>query len=52
MNITFLIFFVLQMTPNDLQFLSGSLSIAVAFMIEQVPHLFQVMGSVIFINAQ
>lgn len=31
-----------QMTPNDLQYLSGSLSIAVAFMIEQVPHLFQV----------
>ncbi|XP_050740271.1 uncharacterized protein LOC127010358 isoform X2 [Eriocheir sinensis] len=31
-----------KMTPNDLQYLSGSLSIAVAFMIEQVPHLFQV----------
>ncbi|XP_045125927.1 uncharacterized protein LOC123513115 isoform X1 [Portunus trituberculatus] len=31
-----------KMTPNDLQYLSGPLSIAVAFMIEQVPHLFQI----------
>lgn len=30
------------MTPNDLQYLSGILSTAVAFMIEQVPQLFQV----------
>ncbi|KAK3879078.1 hypothetical protein Pcinc_016332 [Petrolisthes cinctipes] len=31
-----------KMTPNDLQYLSGTLSTAVAFMIEQVPQLFQV----------
>lgn len=39
-----------QMTPNDLQYLSGSLSIAVAFMIEQVPHLFQVVMMIISVR--